>query len=223
MTLVVLLRHAHSTANESGILAGRLQGIDLSRKGTKQAAELTRRLGKFPIKEIRISPLERCHQTVAPWLESTKVKSRFVVDPNLEEVDYGQWTGKKLSSLARKKEWKTVQNTPSKMRFPDGETIAAMSKRAIKALNEGLASRGSGALVIVSHGDVIKSLIAYSLNIKLDDFQRIVVDPASVTIIDFSGSIPRVIALNDSQSNFSETLNAKHKSRKLLGGGGGLK
>lgn len=223
MTLVVLLRHAHSTANESGILAGRLKGIDLSRKGAKQASELTRRLGNFPIKEIRISPLERCHQTVSPWLTSIKVKARFVVDPNLEEVDYGQWTGKKLSSLSRKREWKTVQNTPSKMRFPDGETIAAMSKRAIKALNEGLASRGSGALVIVSHGDVIKSLIAYSLNIKLDDFQRIVVDPASITIIDFSGSIPRVIALNDSQSNFSKTLNVKHRSRKLLGGGGGLK
>jgi probable phosphoglycerate mutase len=222
MTLVVLLRHAHSTANGSGILAGRAPGVQLSQKGIEQAESLIDRLGTFAIKEIRISPLERCHQTIEPWVRSlNSSKIRITTDSNLHEVDYGKWTGKKLSALSRKREWKTVQNKPSEMLFPEGESIADMSSRAQKALQEGLKRRGSGALVLVSHGDVIKSLIASSLNMALDDFQRIVVDPASITIIDYS-STPRLLAINDSQSNFSHTLNSRNALRSALGGGAGI-
>ena len=222
---VVLIRHAHSEANAKGILSGRILGVHLSPLGLQQSHTLISRLGKTKISALRVSPMERCSETISPWWESQgKVCNRnveVVTDHNLTEVDYGSWSGKKLSALSKLKQWKTVQNKPSAMYFPLGEGLAQMQERAMRSVYESLTATGKGALILVSHGDVIKSIIASTLGLHLDNFQRIVVDPASISVLDFSSSTPRLILLNDSQSPLEGLLNAPDRKVSFLGGGAG--
>lgn len=225
MTLVLLIRHAHSVANGSGILAGRTEGVTLSPAGRKQAQELAKRLGEIPIKSLLSSPLERCEQTISPWLKRVAVgnpKLIFRIDEDLSEVDYGQWTGRKLRSLSKEALWKRVQEEPSKVVFPEGESMKAMQARAMRALHRGLDKRGKGHVILVSHGDVLKSIIASALNMHLDEFQRIVVDPASISILDYSSTKPRLILMNDSRSRLDPQMFGDHRKRLLVGGGSGI-
>ena len=221
---VVLIRHAHSQANAKGILSGRILGVHLSAVGVEQSHTLTSRLGKTKISALRISPMERCNETISPWWESIgKSCNRNVelsIDNNLTEVDYGRWSGKKLSALSKLKQWKTVQNKPSAMYFPLGEGLAQMQERAMRSVYESVNTK-KGAVILVSHGDVIKSIIASTLGMHLDNFQRIVIDPASISVIDFSSSIPRLLLLNDSQSQLEGLLNAPVRKTSFLGGGTG--
>lgn len=224
MTLVILIRHAHSVANGSGILAGRAAGIPLSETGRKQAQDLSKRLGEIPIKSLRTSPLERCGQTISPWLKKNaegNAKLSLVVDEDLSEVDYGTWTGRKLRSLSKEALWKKVQEEPSKVVFPEGESMKAMQKRAMRALQRGLAVRGKGHVILISHGDVLKSIIASALNMHLDEFQRIVIDPSSISILDYSSTKPRLILMNDSRSRLDPRSFSDSRKRLLVGGGSG--
>jgi probable phosphomutase (TIGR03848 family) len=224
VTTVILLRHAHSIANEKGVLAGRASGVTLSKKGHVQAKELKSRLGNLKFKSIRISPLERCLLTLEPWLNDQKLtQSDFLLDTGLTEVDYGDWTGKKLSSLSLKKEWRIVQKTPSKMVFPQGESLVDVQKRAQKSLMKAVKEAQGGVALIVSHGDVIKSLIADCLDLELDKFQKIVIDPASISVLEYSKKSFSLLHLNDSSTNF-DFLSKKSRSMKtLVGGGSGRK
>ena len=220
---IVLIRHAHSQANAKGILSGRLPNIKLSEKGTAQSQELATRLGVFPIKQIRVSPMGRCQETIEPWLASIPKLNRALVirDENLNEVDYGSWSGKKLAALSAHKLWKTVQNNPSAMYFPNGEGLAHMQQRAMQSVHEAVSLKGKGTVVLVSHGDVIKAIVCSALGMHLDDFQRIVIDPASVTLLDYSSGQPRLTLLNDTRSVLAPLLNSAARSKNLIGGGGG--
>ena len=222
---LVLIRHAHSESNASGVLSGRIPNIHLSEKGKKQAQQLAERLGNFPVAEIRISPMERCAETIDPWLKQhvSQVSGGLkpIVDPGINEVDYGIWSGKKLTSLSRKREWKTVQESPSRMYFPEGEGIAAMQSRAMQTVHELAKLPDSKVGVIVSHGDVIKSIVASVLGMHLDEFQRIIIDPASVSIIEYTSIKPRLLLLNDTRAVVTDLLIAQKRSKNLLGGGAG--
>ena len=220
MSLVVLVRHAHSQANAAGILSGRRPNIALSEKGRTQAQELAIRLGELKVKELRVSPLQRCIETIDPWV-STKSRIRRIEDHGITEVDYGKWSGRTLRSLSREKLWKIVQESPSRVFFPDGEGMANMQARAIESMHLALSSTGTGAVVMVSHGDVIKALVAANLGMRLDDFQRIIIDPASVTVFDFSSKTPRLLLLNDSHTNIGDLGITSTKKRLLVGGGSG--
>jgi probable phosphomutase (TIGR03848 family) len=222
---LVLIRHAHSEANAAGILSGRLPDVHLSEKGLKQAEDLALRLGNFPVSNVRISPMERCFETIAPWINSfvlpKNVNFEPIIDHELTEVDYGAWSGRKLASLSKNKLWKTVQESPSRMYFPNGEGIAEMQSRAMKSVHEAVSTKARGAAVIVSHGDVIKSIVASALGMHLDEFQRIIIDPASISILDFSMIKPRTLLLNDSRSVITDLLVTPKRSKNLLGGGSG--
>jgi probable phosphoglycerate mutase len=222
---LVLIRHAHSEANAAGILSGRLPNVHLTEKGLEQSEHLAVRLGKFPVSTLRISPMERCFETISPWINSIVLpnnpKFQPIIDQELTEVDYGSWSGKKLAVLSKNKLWKIVQESPSRMYFPKGEGIAQMQSRAMKSVHEAVASTTKGAAVIVSHGDVIKSIVASALGMHLDEFQRVVIDPASVSILDYSSTKPRILLLNDSRSVVTELLVAPKRAKNLLGGGSG--
>ncbi len=222
---LVLIRHAHSEANAAGILSGRLPNVHLSEKGEEQSEHLAVRLGNFPVATLRISPMERCFETISPWINSIVLPNnpRFepIIDQELTEVDYGSWSGKKLAVLSKNKLWKIVQEAPSRMYFPSGEGIAQMQSRAMTSVHEAVSTKVKGAAVIVSHGDVIKSIVASALGMHLDEFQRIVIDPASISILDFSTTKPRVLLLNDSRSVVTELLVAPKRAKNLLGGGSG--
>jgi len=224
MTRILLIRHAHSVANDRGILAGRSAGVVLTEQGSKQAIDLADRLKDVAIAKIYISPLERCHLTINPLLKKIPVKARpkIVITEDLSEVDYGKWTGKKLVSLYREKLWKIVQDRPSAMYFPDGEGLAHVQVRAMRAVHA--AANESGLQVIVSHGDVIKSIVAAVLGTHMDNFQKIVIDPASITVLDFDGSNFRVLTLNNTSTPIAELAKVtgkKRPTRALLGGGAG--
>ena len=224
MTRILLIRHAHSVANQRGILAGRADGVVLTDEGVSQSEDLAKRLAGSKISKVHISPLERCHLTIAPLVKSIPSKDRpkIVVNEDLSEVDYGKWTGKKLSALYREKLWKVVQNRPSAMYFPAGEGLAHVQVRAMRAVH-GAAAEG-GLQVLVSHGDVIKSIVAAVLGTHLDNFQKIVIDPASITVLDFDGTDFRVLTLNNTSTpivDFAKTSAKKRAAKALRGGGSG--
>jgi len=222
---VVLIRHAHSQANLAGVLSGRRPNVHLSKEGIEQSKELARRLGDFLPHQIRISPMERCLETISPWLNknntSKTIRPKPIIDHGLTEVDYGDWSGKKLSVLSRHKLWSVVQNTPSQMYFPKGEGILEMQTRALESIHKSIDKKAKAPLVIVSHGDVIKSIVAACLGMHIDEFQRIIIDPASISIVDFSLAKPRVLLLNDNRAVVTDLLIAKKRPANLLGGGGG--
>lgn len=199
--------------------------MHLSKKGVEQAEELAVRLGAFEINEVRISPMERCFETISPWLNNVVLprwpKISPIFDEGLNEVDYGSWSGKKLSSLARKREWKVVQESPSRMYFPAGESISHMQVRAMKSVHELAALPQSATAIIVSHGDVIKSVVSSALGMHLDEFQRLVIDPASISVLEFTGIKPRALVINDTRAVLTDLLVAPKRSGNLLGGGAG--
>jgi probable phosphoglycerate mutase len=107
------------------------------------------------------------------------------------------------------------------MYFPNGEGIAQMQARAMTSVHQAVSANGKGTAVIVSHGDVIKSIVASALGMHLDEFQRIIIDPASISILDFSSTKPRTLLLNDSRSVVTELLVTPKRAKNLLGGGSG--
>jgi probable phosphomutase (TIGR03848 family) len=218
MARIVLLRHAHSVANEKNLLAGRTAGISLSKTGKEQAQDLIARLGNIHFDEVAISPLQRCRETIDPWLDTTGAKSRLVVDDSISEVDYGNWSGKTLASLRRKAQWKVVQDFPSQMTFPEGESLLEMQGRALSGFYRLNAAKGKGPRLLVSHGDVIKSIVAHCLGMHLDQFQRLVIEPASLTIIDTDSGTSRLVRFNDAKGFLSSE---KSTNQSALGGSTG--
>jgi probable phosphomutase (TIGR03848 family) len=218
MARIVLLRHAHSIANEENLLAGRISGITLSKSGKSQALDLVDRLGVMQFDEIAISPLQRCRETIDPWLSANNAKSRLVIDESISEVDYGSWSGKTLASLRRKAQWKVVQDFPSQMTFPEGESLLEMQGRALSGFYRLNAVKGKGPRLLVSHGDVIKSIVAHCLGMHLDQFQRLVIEPASITIIDTDSGVSRLVRFNDAKGSLTSV---KSTNQSALGGSTG--
>lgn len=223
MARIILLRHAHSVANESGILAGQISGISLSKKGGQQAQDLVHRIGAVAFDSIRMSPMQRCQETLAPWLESRNSSGlkKFMLDENLIEMNYGSWSGRKLSSLAKEPLWKVIQQTPSKVSFPQGERMTAMQKRSVSSIESALTEKSKGTHLFVSHGDVIKAMVASLLKLKLDHFQSLVIDPASITMLDYDGKNARLTLFNDQVTRLEDILSVTRPKRILLGGGAG--
>jgi probable phosphomutase (TIGR03848 family) len=218
MARIVLLRHAHSVANERNLLAGRTAGISLSKTGKEQAKDLIARLGNIQFDEVAISPLQRCRETIDPWLDTTGAKSQIVVDDSISEVDYGNWSGKTLASLRRKAQWKVVQDFPSQMTFPEGESLLEMQGRALSGFYRLNAVKGKGPRLLVSHGDVIKSIVAHCLGMHLDQFQRLVIEPASLTIIDTDSGTSRLVRFNDAKGFL---VSERSTNQSALGGSTG--
>lgn len=218
MSRIVLLRHAHSTANLKNVLAGRTEGIVLSSKGENQAVDLVERIGESRFDAVVVSPIQRCSQTIAPWLTTYGKGIVPRVDEGFSEVDYGTWTGKSLAVLQRNKLWKIVQEHPSQMVFPQGESLMEMQSRAIASFHRVNALKGKHSRLIVSHGDVIKSIVAHVLGMHLDEFQRLVIEPASMTVIETQNGISRLISFNDQKSVIS---GKESKGAFALGGSTG--
>ncbi|MGK8523796.1 histidine phosphatase family protein [Nocardia asteroides] len=203
---VILLRHGVSTSNTARTLAGRSTGVELTERGEEQARTVAERLAGLPIERIVHSPLLRCQRTVAPLAEKFGLEPVF--DDRLLEVDYGEWTGRSLVELLEEPLWKVVQRHASGAVFPGGEGLAQVQARAVAAIRDHdreLAQRhGRDALwVACTHGDVIKSVLADALGIHLDGFQRIVVEPASLSVVRYTPTAPYVWRLNDTGADLS--------------------
>lgn len=201
MPTLILVRHGRSTANTSGVLAGWTPGVALDERGAAQAAALPGRLAGLPIAEIVTSPLQRCQETLRPLLEARPGLTPHV-DDRIGECHYGDWSGRKLAELADEPLMEVVQAHPTMAAFPGGESMPAMQARAAEAVREWNArvERDHGAdavYVMCSHGDIIKSLVADALGLHLDLFQRISVEPCSITAIRYTRLRPFLVRLGD--------------------------
>ncbi|GAC56082.1 hypothetical protein GOHSU_02_02310 [Gordonia hirsuta DSM 44140 = NBRC 16056] len=204
---VILVRHGRSTANTSGVLAGRTPGVGLDEIGAAQAAALTGRLGGVlgDLNAVVRSPLQRCAETVAPLVRSLAERpgegAPEIIDDQLAEVDYGDWSNRPLTELVGEPLWKVVQQQPSAAVFPGGEGLLDVSRRAtatVRALDKIYGGPdGTGLWLACSHGDVLKAILADALGMHLDAFQRIVVDPASISVVHYASARPYVHTVNN--------------------------
>ena len=226
MATVLYVRHG-LTAMTGPVLAGWPPGVHLTDKGREQAAAVAARLAPLPLAAIVSSPLERCQETAAAIAEGRDAPT-VETDERVGECRYGDWTGKDLKMLAKDPLWRVVQMHPAAATFPGGESLRETQARAVDAVRDWNARLGPDATyAVVSHGDVIKALLADALGLHLDGFQRIVVDPCSVSVVSYTELRPFVLRVNDTGGGVADLLPPKKKSRRRrssdapVGGGAG--
>lgn len=229
MATVLLVRHG-LTALTGPVLAGWTPGVHLDERGRAQAERLAERLAGVRLAAVVSSPLERCQDTLAPL--ATRTGAQVHLDERLAECRYGDWTGRELKSLVREPLWKVVQAHPSAVTFPgpQGESMAAMSARAVAAVRDWDARLAPEEVWLAcSHGDVIKAVLADALGLHLDSFQRISVDPCSVSVVRYTGTRPFLVRANDTGTELATLVPARRRRRRgaipdgdaALGGGAG--
>jgi len=224
MSTVILARHGRTVANATGVLAGRTPGIRLDDVGVRQAEAAAGRLDGLHLAAAVTSPLERCKDTARILLRGSGVRAR--VERGLTECDYGDWTGRPMKELVKEKLWKVVQAHPAGVRFPGGEAMAEMSARAVRAVRAWdqrvTEAEGEDAVwLAVAHGDVIKSVLADALGVHLDGFQRIVVDPASLSVVRYTPERSYVLSVNTSEGSLAHLAKQAEAPEEKLGGGAG--
>jgi probable phosphomutase (TIGR03848 family) len=229
VTTVILLRHGRTTANTGGILAGWTPGVQLDETGAAQVAAVGERLAKVPLAAVVSSPLERCAQTAAAVVAGRDLAVQ--TDDRLGEARYGDWTGRTIQELVKEPLWKVVQQHPSAAVFPgpEGEGLAQTQARAVAAVRAWNATLGPDAVWLAcSHGDVIKAILADALGLHLDQFQRIVADPASISVVTYTDTRPFVVRVNDTGGDVSALIPPPRKRRRrktssdaVVGGGAG--
>ncbi len=213
MATVLLVRHG-LTALTGPVLAGWTPGVHLDERGRAQAAALAARLRDLPLTAVVSSPLERCRETAQAILEARNGTPSHV-DERFGEVRYGDWTGEKLETLAKDPLWSVVQAHPSAVTFPgaEGESLPAAQHRAVSAVRDWNARLGEDAVYLVcSHGDIIKAIVADALGLHLDQFQRIQADPASLSVVRYTGLRPFVVRVNDRGGGIDGLLPPAEKS-----------
>lgn len=197
MTYILLVRHGQNEWVEKKRLAGWIPDIHLNEEGEKQAKELAQRLSHLPLKAIYSSPVTRCMETAAYLGRTFQLDVQTVED--VGEVRYGEWEGAEIETLSKEKSWYAVQHFPSRFRFPQGEALREVQARAVSALETlTLDHAKSDMIAVVSHADLIKLVLAHYLGVHIDLFQRIVIAPASVSVLALmENGMVRVLRLND--------------------------
>ena len=209
MTTILLIRHAENEYVSKGRLAGRLPGIHLNENGKQQADQLAINLSKAPIKAIYSSPLERCLETAQPLADALGLN--IIPKDGLLEIDFGEWQDRTLKQLRRRKLWKTVQDNPARMQFPNGETFINAQMRIINELEKisGI-YKLQDLVACFSHADLIRLAIAHYIGTPLDLFQRIAIAPASVSTLFLGGFGARIMNVNTALS-FNIPEKSQHK------------
>ncbi|MFJ2474048.1 histidine phosphatase family protein [Streptomyces sp. NPDC087659] len=233
MATLILVRHGRSTANTAGVLAGWTPGVALDERGTAQAAALPARLAGLTLAAAVTSPLQRCRETLQPLLDA-RPGLPLHSDDRIGECHYGEWSGRKLRELAGEPLMEVVQRHPAAAAFPGGESMRAMQGRAVDAVRDWNTrieeEHGEDAVyVMCSHGDIIKSLVADALGMHLDLFQRIHVEPCSVTAIRYTRLRPFLLRLGDTgdldslrpRENANEPREGGTDGTAVVGGGAG--
>jgi probable phosphoglycerate mutase len=195
MTILFLIRHAANDLIKDGKLSGWLSDVHLNEQGHQQAEQMAARMGQVKLDAIYSSPLERTVET-AEYLarpRGLEVQKR----EGLGEIHLGAWEGQKIDDLNKTDEWRMFQVYPSGARPPGGESGRQMQMRVVNEVEAICAEHPEGNVALVSHADTIKAIVAHYAGIHLDLFQRLIVSPASVSVIWIGSWGPRVIRFND--------------------------
>jgi probable phosphoglycerate mutase len=201
MPTVLLIRHGENDFITRQRLAGRLPGVHLNEKGRAQARVLAAALKDVLLKAVYSSPLERALETAQPIAAAHGL--RVVKRPGLIETDQGEWEGKPIASLRRKKEWKLVQAQPSRFHHPGGESMVQQQARQIAEMEAICALHSDkDTVACVGHGDPIKLLIAHYIGLPLDNFQRLHLNTASVSTLVIGNKGTKLVNLNWSAAQF---------------------
>ena len=216
MTTFLLLRHAHSVANKAGILAGQLEGIGLSKDGIAQVNKLTSSFENLKIDRIISSPMQRCLETVEGIARSKR--KRISIDKRLIEMNYGSWSGKKLSKLSRMKEWKVIQTKPSAFRFPQGESFKELEERIESLLKDLSRKYPKETILIITHGDIVKIAASLTVGSGLNNFQKFAVDPCSLTTLSWGSKARMLLTFNQKIVSINSSKKKKRRDGNTLGG-----
>lgn len=200
MTTLYLIRHAENDFMRQHRLAGWLPGIHLNDRGRAQAEALVPVFQGLSLQALYSSPLERAVETASPLARAHGLAVHRRA--NLGEIRYGRWQGQPLSRLRRLKLWSQVQVTPSRVTLPDGESFRQAQSRIVDELERILAQH-RGAVACFSHADPIKLALAHYLGQPLDLFQRLTIEPASVSTLVIGDGRVRVQSVNDTRATRS--------------------
>lgn len=196
MTTFLLVRHgAHDLLGK--VLAGRTPGVALNALGRSQAEALVQRLREREIHAIHSSPQLRTLQTAAPLAAQRGLPLQS--DPAFDEVDYGRWTGLDLSQLrAEGACWNAWVERRSAACPPGGEPFAQLQARAMAGVARLRAAHPAQSVAVVTHGDVVKAVLAGILGLSLDHVERIAIAPASLSIVETGDGWEQVSLVNSS-------------------------
>jgi probable phosphomutase (TIGR03848 family) len=206
MTIFYLIRHGHNEYVEKGKLAGRLPGVHLSERGRVQAEQLAALLADIKLKAIYASPLDRTMETAESIARAVGLK--VIPNEGLLEMDCGKWEGYSLKALRRRKLWPVIQTAPSLARFPQGESFSEAQSRVVAEMERlrKVHHQKRAIIACIFHSDPIKLAIAHYLGLPIDLFQRIVVEPASISILAVTSNHAHLLRLNDARAtNVDET------------------
>ena len=195
MTILLLIRHASNDFIKDGRLAGRTPGVHINAQGQREADDLARRTAHIPIEAIYSSPLERATDTARAVANCHNLSVQIV--EGLLEGHAGEWTGKKISELNTTETWKAIQTKPIGVKLPGGESIDEVQARMVAAIEHIRKNHPDGIVAIVSHADPLKSVVAHYLNWDLNNFQRIAISPASVTVLSVDDKGAALLRTND--------------------------
>jgi probable phosphomutase (TIGR03848 family) len=216
MVQILLIRHAVNEYVKSGKLAGRIEGVHLNDEGKAQAEALGKRLVDAPLKHIYYSPMERTLET-AQAVHQHHPNIPFEPNTGILEVDYGDWQDMKISDLSKRKMWSVIQEYPTRAYFPNGETMRNAQNRVVDAIESLVEKHENDMIALVFHADLIKMAVAHYLGVHLDNFQRIVISPASISTLMLGHSRPFIGSVNDTahlqeleKQKRKESENGKH-------------
>jgi probable phosphomutase (TIGR03848 family) len=191
---LLLVRHGRTDAAGKR-LTGRAPGVHLNEDGRRQAERLVERLDGIRVDAIYASPLERCRETAAPLARARRLSVH--VRRGLIETGYGDWTGRSIAQVRKTKLWRTVERVPSAIRFPGGESLLEVQARAVAEVNRIALDHRKGIVVVVSHADPIRLVIAQVAGAHVDHLHRLVVDPGSICVVALGDGAPRLLKVND--------------------------
>jgi len=215
MTTLLLVRHGHTDV-AGRKLTGHQRGVHLNAQGRREAERLVERLEGVPIRAIVTSPLERCRETAAPLARDRGIAPS--THRGLIETDYGDWSGRTLAQLRRTRAWRGVMHAPSTFRFPGGESLLDVQTRAVDAALDIASEHPEGIVVVVSHADPLRLLVAHLAGMHVDHLHRLAIDTASISVVALApGQMPRVLRFNDTGDLSALRASPKQRSRKVGG------
>ena len=194
MPIFLLIRHGENDFLKKGRLPGHQPGIHLNERGCAQAQALAESLEQLPIKAIYASPLERAVETAGPLAQALKMEVEL--RPGLRDADVGAWTGMEIKKLRKNPLWKVVQESPSRARFPQGESILEVQTRIVNEIEAICEKHKTEMVAVIFHADPIKLAVTHYIGLPFDNFQRLAVQPGSVTILGIHGTRTTLMALN---------------------------